>query len=223
VNSRGRLAWLLAGVAATVIAIATAGTSLWYLVAYHPDPRAETEKAVYTGEPTGLAVTLADGDITITSGPAGRIEVTRQLQWTGTGPGISERWTGRTLTITQTCPSGFTDTSCQVDYTVAVPAGVSLTLVTYSGDIKAADNRSPQLLAEAYSGDVWLGFAAGPRIVRASTDSGDVTIRVPRGASYTVQGQADGGNSTVDVDQNPPTLGYISATSDDGDITVGYN
>jgi hypothetical protein len=167
-------------------------------------------------------VQLSDGNISIVKGPAGRIGVTRELDWSGAKPTIDEQWNGRALTVKPDCPSGFTD-SCAVNYTIAVPAGVALDLETDSGNITAGGSQSPQTQASSDSGDIWLSFAGAPDSVYASSDSGNVTITVPRGGGYAVHPQADSGNTNVDIVQDPASPRSITAISDDGNIAVGYN
>jgi hypothetical protein len=220
--SRGRLAWLLAGVVATVVAIATAGSTLWYTTAYRQNVHTQEQAASYPGRPGLVTVQLTDGDITITSGPPGRVEVSRQLAWAGAKPVIDEQWNGHALTVDQNCPTGFAEI-CSVDYTIAVPPGVALNLETDSGDIAARRSSAPQVQASSDSGDVMLSFAAAPASVYASSDSGNVTIRVPRGDSYAVHPRADTGSSYVGFGQNPASSRSITAISDAGNITVVYN
>ncbi|HEY1625770.1 MAG TPA: DUF4097 family beta strand repeat-containing protein [Streptosporangiaceae bacterium] len=220
-NSRGRLAWLLAGLAATITAIAGAGTSLWYATSFGRHMHSQSQTASYAA-PGQVTVRLSDGDITVTNGPSGRVQVTRLLHWSGRKPVAGERRKGGTLVISQQCPSGFGD-SCSADYTIEVPPGVALNLQTSSGDITANDTRSPELQASSDSGNIWLRFAAAPYNVWANSSSGDVTVLVPRGTGYTIHPEAPNGNSTVDIGSDPATHRSITAISGDGNITVNYN
>jgi hypothetical protein len=218
------MAWLLAGLVAMVATIATAGTSLWYMTAFGANMHMHsvTQTVSYQGRPGLINVRLSDGDITIESGPPGRVGVTRAFAWSGGKPVPQERWNGHTLTIGQNCPGGW-DSSCTVNYTIAVPPGVTLDLQTDSGNITAAGAQVAQAQASSDSGDVQLSFAAAPDSVWASSESGNVTVLVPSGGSYTVHGQTANGNSSIDVLRDPTARRSITAISDDGDITVGYN
>ena len=221
-RSRGRLAWLLAGVAATVTAIVTASVSLWYLSPSRKHIHTASQTVSYPGQPDLVTVQLSDGSVTIKSGPAGRVTVVRQLAWSGAKPVFSERWQGRTFLVGQDCPTGF-DVSCTVDYTIAVPPGVALNLQTDSGNITTVGSDSPQTQASSDSGDIQLGFAAAPDSVYASSDSGNVTVGVPPGGGYAVHQQTQDGDSDIAVMNSPTDPRSITAISDDGNISVNYN
>jgi hypothetical protein len=219
------VAWLLAGLVAMITTIAIAGTSLWYLTAFQENMHlhAATQTVSYQGRPGLINVQLSDGDITIKSGPPGRVGVTRELEWSGGKPLPEERWNGHTLSIGQNCPDGGFDDNCTVNYTISVPPGVTLDLQTDSGNIAADNVRVAQAQASSDSGDVQLSFASAPDSVWASSESGNVTVLVPSGGSYAVHSQAHNGNSSVDVLSSATDRQSISAISDDGNITVGYN
>ena len=219
------MAWLLAGLVATVATIATAGSSLWYLTAFRANMHlyAATQTVSYRGRPGLINVQLSNGGITIQSGPSGRVTVTRELEWSGSKPVPDERWNGSTLTIGQDCPAGGFDESCTENYTISVPQGVTLDLRTDSGDIAAAGVLAAQAQASSDSGNIALSFASAPDSVWASSDSGNVAILVPSGGSYAVHGQAGNGNSSIDVLRDPAARRSITAISDDGNIAVGYN
>jgi hypothetical protein len=217
-----RSVWLAAGVVATVVAIASAGSSVWFLAAHPQHLHTQGQTASYTGRPDLVIVQLSDGNIRIVAGSPGRIGVIRELEWSGGKPTIDEQWNGRALTVKPDCPSGLTD-SCAVNYTIAVPPGVALDLETDSGDITAVGSQSPQTQASSDSGNIRLSFTGAPDSVYASSDSGNVTITVPRGSGYAVHPQVDSGNSTIDILQDPASPRSITAISDDGNIAVGYN
>lgn len=225
---RGRLAWLIIGVAATVIAIATAGTGLWVLTSYHPKNQSLSETAEYGiaqhgGRLIQLSVQLGNGDITIVSGPAGQVTVTRLLKWTTARPIIEEHWDDGVLDIDQDCATGLFEQGCSVSYRIAVPPGVPLNLTTGSGAITAIGARSTNVEANSGSGDIQLGFATAPTQVNAQTGSGDVSVAVPPGASYVVTANADDGNSDIAVPDDPGAPRGITAESGEGNITITYN
>jgi hypothetical protein len=222
VTARGRLAWLLVGVTATVTAIATAGVALWYLNPGGQHGHSTSRTVSYTGQPDLVTVQLSDGSLTIRTGTVGQVTVTRQLAWSGTRPDTDEHWHGRTFVVTESCSSGFGE-SCTVNYTIFVPTDVALNLQTDSGDITTVGSSSPQTQVSSDSGDIRLGFAAAPDSVYASSDSGNVTVLVPPGNGYAVHQQADNGNWEIGVTHNPTFSRSITAISDDGNIRVNYN
>lgn len=240
-QGKGRLAWLVTGAVVTVTLIATASFSLWYVTSFNQKIHYQTQAQSYTGRPASLTIRLDSGNITLTTGPAGRIEVTRALGWSGAKPSIDERWDGRALSIEQHCPGSVLSRTCAVGYTIAAPPGVTVTATTDSGTIGATGldgalrltslagdvivnrARSAVVLASSDAGDVRLGFAAAPVFVQAQTAAGNVSVRVPRGVTYTVLPVADAGTIRDSVSSTPTAQRSISATSDSGDVTVVYN
>jgi hypothetical protein len=225
---RGRLAWLIVGMVATVITIATAGTGLWVLTSYHPDTHTLHQTATYDiaqhgGRLTQLSVQLGDGDITIVSGPAGQVTVARLLKWATAEPIIDEHWDHGVLNIGQDCATGLFELGCSVSYRIAVPPGVPLNLSTGSGTITAIGARAANVQASSGSGDIQLGFAAVPTQVNVQTGSGDVSVEVPPGASYVVSAAADDGNHDITVPDDPGAPRSITAESGEGNITIAYN
>jgi DUF4097 and DUF4098 domain-containing protein YvlB len=98
-----------------------------------------------------------------------------------------------------------------------------LALSTDSGDIEARDVRSQKLAAHTDSGDVGLTFASPAGRVDATTDSGDVTIALPRTAdSYDVERSTDSGDEAVGVRTDPLSERRIVARTDSGAIAVVY-
>jgi len=225
---RGRLAWLIIGIVATVIAIATAGSGLWVLTSYHPQTHTLQETATYDiaqhgGRLSQLSVLLGDGDITVVSGRAGQVTVARLLTWTTAQPIIDEHWAGGVLSIGQDCATGLLQLGCSISYRIAVPPGVPLNLSTGSGNITATGARSANVRANSGSGDIQLGFATTPTQVNVQTGSGNVSVEVPPGASYVVMANADDGNSDVGIAEDPGAPRSITAESGEGNITITYN
>lgn len=93
---------------------------------------------------------------------------------------------------------------------------------TGSGNVTVTGARSAQVMASSDSGDVALAFASEPRLVRAHSASGNVTVLVPSGASYNVQAGTASGNRTITVGQDSTAPRSIAADSDSGDVTVAY-
>lgn len=225
---RGRLAWKIIGAIATVITIASVGSGLWFLTSFHPRYRTATETAQYGiaqhgGRVTEVSVQLSNGNITIAAGPAGQVAVTRLLRWTSARPVIDEHWDQGELDISQDCPTGLFEQTCSVSYQITVPPGVPLNLTTSSGNVTTTGIRSTNVQASTGSGDIWLDFATAPTQVNAQTSSGDVTVKVPRGASYVVVANADNGLPDLGVPDAPGSPRSITAQSSNGDVTIGYS
>jgi len=221
-TGRARLAWLLAGLVATVVAILGTGTGLWFATAFHAYTHTQTQITRYPGKPADLTVNLTSGTIAIISGPAGQVTVTRTLTWTNGRPVIDEHWDNGVLNIQQHCPAGPLDQTCSVSYQIAVPPGVPLSLLSGDGDVTVTRSMSQDVQARSGSGNIMLDFATAPSSVRAQTGSGNVTILVPPGGRYAVKPSTESGNQAVDVSQDPAAPRTITASSADGNIDVLY-
>lgn len=190
----GRAVWLTIGVILTVSTIAATIFGLWFSVAAHGATLTQYQEHTYTGQPSKIVLSLSSGDITIRRGSAGQVAVHRQLQWVHSKPIIDEHWDGRTLVVTQNCPSGFLELQCNVSYSLTVPKGVTVMATTASGNIQVADIAGP-LQLKSDSGDVGAVNPVGNLI--AKTASGNVAVT--------------GAQS-----------GIVTATSDSGDVTLGF-
>jgi Toastrack DUF4097 len=208
----GRTAWLTIGVILTVTVIAMTTASLWFRMAASSATVTQNQLHAYTGQPAKIVLSLSSGDVTIRRGPAGAVTVRRQLQWVHSEPVIDEHWDGRTLVVTQNCPSGFLDLQCNVNYSLTVPEGVSVTATTASGNIRVADVSGP-LQLKSDSGDVRAVNPVGD--VAAKTASGNVTISGAR--SGTVTAASDSGDVTLGFAAAP---GEVSADSASGNVAV---
>lgn len=94
---------------------------------------------------------------------------------------------------------------------------------TDSGSVDGNRLKAAQVNAQTLSGDVDLDFAAAPMSVSAAVASGEVNVRVPRGATYRVSGQTDSGDRRIEAaveDGTSPR--QIILDSQSGDVTLGY-
>jgi DUF4097 and DUF4098 domain-containing protein YvlB len=72
------------------------------------------------------------------------------------------------------------------------------------------------------SGDITLTFSRVPRQVRIENGSGNITLVLPRGASYQVDARSLSGNVGVGVKTRPSAASVITATAGSGDISISY-
>lgn len=208
----GRAAWLTIGVILTVVTIATTTTTLWSRMAANAATITQNQEQTYVGQPANIVVNLSSGDVTIRRGPAGRVAVRRQLQWASNKPVIDERWDGHTFVISQGCPSGFLDPQCNVNYSLTVPAGVTVTAATASGNVQVA-GITGALRLTSDSGDVGAANPVGT--VTAQSASGNVTVSGARSSSVTAR--SDSGDVTLGFASVP---GMVSADSASGNVIV---
>ena len=234
----GRVAWLVAGAALTIIAVGATAFAIGYQMTAKAVTHSTYQTHTYAGQPRAVVVQLASGDVVLRRGSAGQITVRRHLQWSSRPPVVDERWDGHTLRLKQTCPAGVFGESCQVDDIVTVPASVSVTASTAGGNITVNGVGGPLELSSA-SGDVAASGPAGPVSARtasgnitvtgarsadvsAKTDSGDVELAFA-GVPAVVNGETASGNVTVFVPPGPSYNVQADTVSGNRSVTVGQD
>lgn len=141
-----------------------------------------------TDEPfTEVVLDLDSGDVTVV-GDAEATVATGAIytSWAGKPPEVTHYVEQGVLHVTARCePLQFV---CDVDLELTVPAGVSVTADTGSGDVSVADVTGDVDVASG-SGDLDLAGLAGR--VDAETGSGDVSICDVTGDLYVDTGSGD--------------------------------
>jgi hypothetical protein len=188
----------------------------WGIIVY-PALNSETQRDTYNREISHLIFSnMSNDDILVRGRPSGTgVAVQRRLHWNGAKPVIREMWRGDTLTISVDCPSSGLGRRCSVDYTVDVPAIVSVDadvssgditlegmaggahLSTTSGDITARGLGGDLLDARAASGDLALD-GLSVTALKATTISGDIDAMFGA-APHTVDATATSGDVTITV------------------------
>jgi Putative adhesin len=108
------------------------------------------------------------------------------------------------------------------DVSVTAASG-PLHLSSDNGSVGGTGLTSHQVRASSDDGDVALSFADAPETVTASSENGSVQVYLPHGpASYLVSASSDNGNHSVGVPSNSAAERHIVATSENGDVSVGY-
>ena len=99
-----------------------------------------------------------------------------------------------------------------------------LRVSTDNGDIVAGDLTSAHVRSDTDNGDVTLEFVASPRTVSASSDNGDLQIRLPRDGrvAFALRVETDNGSTAMPIRTDPGSDRRITAQSDNGDITIRY-
>lgn len=99
--------------------------------------------------------------------------------------------------------------------------GGQVTAATEVGSVTAHSLTSGTVTVTVETGDIALGFAADPQAVMARTNTGDVTVTVPRSSTgYQVTADTDSGDRRVGVTQDQSGSRTIQAHTGDGDVTV---
>ena len=106
------------------------------------------------------------------------------------------------------------------DLTASDLAGV-LKFSTSGGDITGNDLAAPSVNVGSGGGNITLVFAQPPANLDITSDGGDVTVLLPRGATaYHITASADGGDDSVSVPTSPLSHNTISVDSGGGNISI---
>jgi len=147
--------------------------------------------------------------------------------------------TGSSATLTAKCPSGFSfGVDCSVDYTVTMPARITLNVDGTAGDMKvngpfanatistkAGRVLGTSLGAGTYeittnAGQVNLKFASPPNSVKVKSDVAEVALTVPGGTKYAVTTDTTVGIKNVEVEQDSSSTHRLDVTTTVGAITI---
>jgi len=185
---------------------------------------------------TGTAVSLTvvgDGAADVVTGQWSTKSALRDA-------GVMARVTDGVFVIVADCPEQhWSGAGCETELTLRVPRttvldlqlGVAtVTATELGGDIDASVNAgsldmsrlsSQRVHASNNAGQVVLGFDRAPQSVIASTNVGEVTVRVPDdGTGYNVQTASNIGDDTSSIPNDPSADRVINASTNVGSVTV---
>jgi Putative adhesin len=108
------------------------------------------------------------------------------------------------------------------DITASGLTGASVRLSNGSGNIDITGLAAPAVVSSDGSGDITLTFTRVPRRVTARNGSGNITIVLPRGATYQVDARSSSGDVGIGVKTGPSAASVISAIADSGDVSISY-
>ncbi len=175
------------------------------------------------------------GNVTVTGGSGPAISVTQQAYYSKTPPATTRTVSGKTLTITYSCPAQLV---CGVAYTLAVPRSMALRVTAGAGAVRlaglagtvtakvdvglisATGLTSASVSLSTRVGGISASFAAAPATVQASARVGAIRLHVPGTAAYRVNANAHVGKATVSTRQSSSSAHVITATTDVGAILV---
>lgn len=180
------------------------------------------------GDAVSIDVTAQDS--------ASAVTVREQLHGKAT---TTKEVTGSSATLTAKCPSGFSfGVDCSVDYTVTMPARITLNVDGTAGDMKvngpfanatistkAGRVLGTSLGAGTYeittnAGQVNLKFASPPNSVKVKSDVAEVALTVPGGTKYAVTTDTTVGIKNVEVEQDSSSTHRLDVTTTVGAITI---
>jgi hypothetical protein len=180
-----------------------------------------------------LVVTGRAGNVTVTGGTG--TSVTQVAGYSSTPPVTRRALSGRTLTISYSCP---TQVVCGVAYVIKVPSDVSVRAMDTAGAVRlsglagnvTAETRTGLISATGLSGPavslttdvggISAAFTRPPATLRAIARVGAIRLSVPGGVSYQVTADAHVGKATISVPRSTSSAHTISASTDVGAITI---
>jgi len=183
-----------------------------------------------------LVVVSHVGDVTVTGGSGPGTSVTEQSSYSKTPPVTTRKLSGRTLTVTYTCPDQLI---CAVSYVVQVPPTVTVQVTAGAGSIRlsglagsvtakadvglisATGLTSASVALTMSAGGISATFTTAPDTLRVLARVGAITVRVPGSLSYHVSANAHAGHATVSVPQSSSSARTIIASTDVGAILIG--
>jgi hypothetical protein len=177
---------------------------------------------------------VADVRVDVTDEP---VSVTEVHRFGDDRPATSHQVRGSTLHLVDTgCRND--EARCAVEFQVRLPAEADIRVTAQAGavtmtglggriDVHAEAGafdgralRSDSVKVTTESSAMALEFAEPPASVEATTEVGAIRVRVPSGAAYAVEADADLGASTISVQRDPASRHVIVAHSTAGAITV---
>ncbi len=177
------------------------------------------------------------GHVNVTGSDRSGVSVTERISYTGQPPSTTHRESGGTLTVSYTCPS---EVDCGVDYDIQVPRGLEVRASTQAGAIRLssvagqvkASTEAGSITGDSLAGDsaelsthigsIDAAFVSVPAMIRATTTTGTITIRVPvTGSRYAVITATGIGRTSVHVPKDSSAPHVIIARTDVGSVSIG--
>jgi DUF4097 and DUF4098 domain-containing protein YvlB len=164
-----------------------------------------------------VVIKADSGDIELV--PGGRsVEVETTRQYFLDSPDVSRSIEDGVLTLKSEC-GNLASISCDTDYRVEVPEGVTVDVRTYVGDVEADGIEARRIEARAYVGDVDID-ATRQSDVTARTNVGDIDVELPKGAYDIDSDTAVGDSDVAGLISSDHARHSIDAQSDVGTVNV---
>jgi hypothetical protein len=165
--------------------------------------QATTTRIVTVPQPvTSLTVLSYGAPVDVIGGTASNVQVTETLSYHGSPPAVTQSVDGGHLLLADpvcslSAPSA---AGCSVSFTVIVPAGLRVTVVTDGGPAR-------------------LTFTQPPASVSVSTDGGPATVSAP-GGPYALTADSGGGPEVIAVATDPSAPRSLTISTAGGPLQV---
>ena len=173
-------------------------------VTYAQAPIVVTQTLTVPPPVTSLTVQSYGGPVQVVPGPPGGVQVTEVISYRGAPPSVTQSVRGsQVLLADPACSqsSGPAAAACSISFTLAVPAGIRVSVITDGGPAR-------------------LTFAEPPASVSVSTGGGPATVNVP-GGPYALTADSGGGPEIIAVATDPAAGRAITISTDGGPLQVG--
>jgi len=195
-----------------------------------------TESSLVSTAVTGLVLRGDVGNVNITGGNRSTVAVTAHLAYRGIAPVINRGVSNGLLDLGYRCPPGSFD--CGVSFDLTVPRALAITVRwgtgqirlgglagavdvhTDVGQIQASGMSGPSIRLYIGPGMISVRCTAPPRLLVASSDVGEVTVRVPVTVAYRVVARTQVGSVRVTVPRAVRSGHKIDASTGTGAVTV---
>lgn len=171
----------------------------------------ETTSSVMT--PTGVQVRIGsdNGNVAVHPSSDAFIHITTRAEYGLRRPRLDQRADGSGIDLDGDCQ--WLDSQCRVDYDIAVPAGIDITVETGSGDVDIVDVAASARLSTG-SGNIRVSRLRSS-VLDLRTGSGDIDIRGTDGSVVTAR--TGSGNVSADFSRPPDD---VQARTESGDVTL---
>jgi hypothetical protein len=213
VAAPGRWVWGVSGLV-TAAAIAVPGTFLIAAGGGHhgPPPMSAMIRTVTVPQPvTSLNVETYGGQLLVVSRPVSRIQITETIAYVpqeGAPPAVTDSVSDGQLSLGD---AACAQSDCNVNYTVAVPPGVTVTAATQGGSISVFGAAGANL--DSSGGDVDVTRIDGPLTV--TTGGGNLVVTGLTGA---LRADTAGGSLVA----HDVTAATASVTTGGGDAGIAF-
>ncbi|HZX54808.1 MAG TPA: hypothetical protein VFE86_08995, partial [Ilumatobacteraceae bacterium] len=146
------------------------------VVADHAMATTQHETRVFQETITALDLDASSGSIRVVGADQSNVTVDMTVHSGLRSPSHTETVQNGRLRVQSDCSFTFTD--CFVDYVIKVPAGVAVTARGDGGNMDLAGMRG-DVDVSINGGDVHVGFASAPDLIRARANGGRIVVAVP--------------------------------------------
>lgn len=218
--------------------VATVGLLVLLVLAGCTNVNTKTDEQSYdvAEQVKSLIIDARAAAVTVQAGD-GVIKVTETYHYSNDRPRTSHEVNGTALRLTESgCATD--EVRCNVEFTVRVPAPTAVnitakagavtladltsdvTVVTDAGAVEGKNLAGDSVTVTTDAGATSLQFSEPPASVKASTEVGAISLKLPGGTAYAVDVSTKAGGSDIQVQQDSKSPYKISLRTNVGGIRV---